>query len=218
MTTSGWFANIRAALELLFFISNMVIAAAVVFGLKQISLTKKIATSDARRESLKFAAERCQYYADKCVSAHNAVLAEQNRLKINFLAVGLQFTIVNKQIQFLTPFNEQVYAAQYDRMRPPILDCCNGMEAFAIPFAAGVADDELGFQETAASFCNLVEQLIGMIAVLRKTGARYESTLVIYERWKSRLVAQSLEGQMKQMQAIHRQASEKGKVKPADLL
>jgi len=208
--TSGWFANLRS-------ISNIVIAIAVAYGLKQIGLTKKIATSDAKRESLKFAAERCQHYADKCVGAHNVLIAASDRLKLNFLRSGLQFSIVDKQIRF-TAFNEPAYAAQYEKARTEIVTCCNELEAFAIPFAAGVADDDLGFQETAASFCQLVEQLIGMIALLRKTGARYESTLVLYERWKSRLVAQSLEEPMKQMREIHKQASEKGKVKPTDLL
>jgi len=107
-------------------------------------------------------------------------------------------------------------AQQYAKMPNDIVACLNSLEAFAIPFAAGVADDEVGFQETAGTFCQIVEQLIGMVIVLRRTGARYESTVKVYDRWKSRLVAQDLEGKMKLMQQQHKTMAEKGKIKPRD--
>jgi hypothetical protein len=214
--TSGWVANLRAVLELLFFISNIVIAAAVVYGLKQIALTKKIATSDARRESLKFAAERCQYYADHCVPADTKLRSQHQPLNLTYLATGrVPFSIVEGEIrtQF---FNDKVWTPEFMRAGVLIADCLNSLEAFAIPFAAGVADDELGYQEAASSFCQLVEQHIAMIVLFRRMGPRYESTIRLYDRWKSRLVAQQTEGQLKKLQELHKQTSEKGKVKQTD--
>jgi hypothetical protein len=80
-----------------------------------------------------------------------------------------------------------------------------------------VADDEVGFQETAVAYCALVEQLIGMVFLLRyRVGTRFESLVKIYDRWKSRLVAQGLEGKMKEMQEQHKVAVQKGKIKPTD--
>lgn len=221
--TSGWFTYLRSILEAGYFLAGIVIAVFAGLGLKQISLTKKIATTSAKREALKFAAERCQYYSNNCVPAHTRVHQEHERLKLTFLKTPLQFSIdtqtnnkvVRKRIHFST-FDMRAYVAQYDKMRGVIVACCNEMEGFAIPFAAKVADDELGFQETAGSFCLMVEQMIGMIAVLRTTGARYESTLTVYERWKSRIVAENLEGPVKQMQEIQRIAAQKGKVMPDD--
>ena len=217
--TSGWVVNLRAVLELLYFISNLVIATAVVFGLKQITLTKRIATSDARRESLRFAAERCQYYAHYCIPADTKLRQQQQPpLSLTFLATGrVPFSIVDGEIK-IQGMNDKVYVPEFHRGGVFIADCLNSLEAFAIPFAAGVADDELGFQEAASSFCGLVEQYITMIVLMRRMGPRYESTMKLYDRWKSRLVAQQTEGQMKKLQAVHKEAAEKSKVKPPDNL
>lgn len=220
--TLGWFGYVRSILEVGYFLAGILIAVFAGLGLKQISLTKKIAATNAKRESLKFAAERCQYYANTCVPAISKVHQEHDRLRLTFLRTSLPFSIetqtINKvkrkQVKFQA-FDRNAYVAQYDKMKVEIVVCCNEMEAFAIPFAAKVADDELGYQETAGSFCQMVEHMIGMIAILRTIGARYESTLTVYERWKNRLVAESLEGPVRQMQEIQRVAAQRGKV-PVD--
>jgi hypothetical protein len=61
-----------------------------------------------------------------------------------------------------------------------------------------------------------VEQLIGMVILLRLTGVRYESLIKTYDHWKSRLMARDLEGKMKKMQEQHKTVAEKGKIKPTD--
>jgi hypothetical protein len=214
--TSGWVTNLRSILELAFFTSNIVIAVAVVYGLKQIRLAKQIATSDARRESIRFAAERCQYYAEKCVALHAHVGREHERLGLTFLKTKLQFSIVDGEIK-PKPFDENALTQQFQKMNIDIVALLNSVEAFAIPFAAGVADEEVGFQETAVAYCALVEQQIGMVFLLRyRVGTRFESLVKVYDRWKSRLVAQDLEGKMKQMQEQHKAAAQKGKIKSAD--
>jgi hypothetical protein len=216
--TSGWVTNLRTVLELAFFASNIVIAVAVVLGLKQISLAKKIATSDAKRESLKFAAERCQYFADTCVTLQDKVSVEHRRLALTFLTKRLKFSIVNGEI-VVEDFAQAARLAlqvEFQKMPIDIVKCLNSLEAFAIPFASNVADDEVGFQETAATFCETADRLIGFVVLLRATGVRYESTMRLYDRWKSRLVAQNLEGKMKELQEQHKAAAAKGQVKPTN--
>lgn len=211
---SGWFLNLRAALELSYFVAGIVIAFFAAFALQQIALTKKIAAANAKRESLRFAAERRQYYAETCVVLQTRVVNEHTRLGLSFLNHP-QFSIVDGGV-LPQNLNQGMLAQQYAKMPNDIVTCLNSIEAFAIPFAAGVADDEVGFQETAGTFCQIVEQLIGMVIILRTTGARYESTIKVYDRWKSRLVAQDLEGKMKRMQEQHREMAAKGKIKRAD--
>jgi hypothetical protein len=222
MTTPTWFGYLRSILEVFYFLAGIVIAVFAGLGLKQISLTKKIATTSAKREAIRFAAERCEYYANTCVPASAELRAEHERLKLTFLNKRLQFSIntvkannVESKSPVFTNFDRNFYATEFNKMVVVIVKHCNALEAFAIPFAARVADDELGYQETASAFCKMVEKIIGMIQILREGGARYESTLTLYERWKNRLIAEDLEGQVKQMQAMHRVATEKAKV-PAD--
>jgi hypothetical protein len=213
--TPSWVSELRSILELSYFAANIAMAIAVWLGLNQLGLTKKIATKNAKRESLKFAAERCQYYAEHCVDLHSRVVNEHHRLGLTFLKPPLpSFSIVDGEIK-PERFDEAALAQQYTKISS-LIWCLNSLEAFAIPFAAGVADDEIGFQETAAAFCAMVEPLIGVIFLLRRLGNRYESTVKIYDRWKSRLVAQNLEGKMKQIQEQHKAVAEKGKVKVTD--
>src|SRR5690242_154478 len=71
--SQGWFAATRAILETLCFVSGIVIAIAAVVALGQIRLTKQIAKSNARRESVRFAADLCKYFAEMVVPAWEAI-------------------------------------------------------------------------------------------------------------------------------------------------
>jgi len=90
---SGWFGVLRSILELCYFVAGIVIAVFAGLGLRQFTLTKRIATTSAKREALKFAAERCQYFANRCVPAYSRVHAEHERLKLTFLKTPLRFSI-----------------------------------------------------------------------------------------------------------------------------
>jgi hypothetical protein len=83
----------------------------------------------------------------------------------------------------------------------------------AIPFAAGVADDGIGFQETAASFVSTINVYVPAIYYLRQTqGVRYASVLKLWNIWHDRLVALALAPAIKGIQElIH--AAEKNKIK-----
>jgi hypothetical protein len=43
----------------------------------------------------------------------------------------------------------------------------NCLEAFAIPFAAGLADEEIGYRETARPFCQGMNEVMPVLFVLR---------------------------------------------------
>lgn len=83
----------------------------------------------------------------------------------------------------------------------------NSLEFFAIVFAAGVADEGVGYRETVAAFCQGVEMaIIGIYHLRTTTFVRYESTIKLYEIWNRRLVAARLSQAMKPMQQIIDQA------------
>jgi hypothetical protein len=63
LTWSGW-ASIKSILEAAYFLAGIAIAVAAFKGLKQLDVTREIAKQNALREALKFATERCQYFAD----------------------------------------------------------------------------------------------------------------------------------------------------------
>lgn len=65
-----------------------------------------------------------------------------------------------------------------------VRDLPDTLESFAIPFAAGVADDDTGFMETAPAFIKGVQLVMPAIYYLRTTqGSRWSSVLKLFEIW-----------------------------------
>ena len=221
MTNSnGWSAILRTVLELLYFASGIAIAVAAFFGLRQIKvgleqvrLTKQIADTNGRREAAKLAAEQSRYFAEVAVPAFAKLKSEYKRLGLTFLSIQPQFTIQNGEITN-TNFSVQLWDEQVSKIDEVLVNYLNNMESFAILFAAGVADDDLGYQETARAFCQGV--LICMPAFFhmrRINAARYESTIRLYDIWNKRLAAQALAPVMKTMEELIKSA-DRDKIKP----
>ncbi len=200
MKSGHWFETLRAILEVLYFVAGIAIAGAAFWGLQQIRLTKQIATKNAKREDLKFAAERCQYYADTVVDLWVKLNAEHERLKLTVFTTPIRFEVVNGEIELSGKLNIPDVNKQTLQVGFPLLAYMNSLEAFAIPFAAGVADDDLGFQETARAFCESVQRIIVAFVISRMVGPRYESCIRLYDCWSKRLKTDDLRKQMKDLE------------------
>ena len=193
MMASGWFVTLRAVLELLYFASGVALTLVAIYGLKQIALTKRIANQNARRESIKFAAERCQYYAETSVKLRTTLVRAYQTHQLTCLA-NQRFRVEKGEIvdhSFDAP-KMVVCTREIGVVSTEAVSYINSLEAFAIPFVAGVADGELGFQETAASFCKAAKEVMIFIFYLRSQGTRFESCIRLYESWNLRLEAEKM--------------------------
>jgi hypothetical protein len=215
----GWFATTRAILELLYFTSGIVIAVAAVWALSQIRLTKQIAKGNARRESVKLAAELCKYFAESVVPVWGQANEDYNRLGLKCLGINppqgqLPFVIQEGEI-ISHHFNLKQLADDSPKFNSAVT-YLNALEAFAIPFAAGVADEEIGYRETARPFCQGVMAYMPVIFQLRATNAgRFESIVRLYVSWSRRLAAEMTAPVMKVMQQLAMDAG-KDRIKPLD--
>lgn len=214
----------RSVLEALYFLSGIGILIAAWYAARQVQIasdqiktTKEIAEANSRRESVKLAAELCKYYAHEVVPAQDAWLKKYAAEKCTFLAPIQQaapafiikngdFAQVNYDLNRVTP--------EWPKVNVEIVTFLNKCESFAIPFAAGVADDGIGFQETAAVFINGINALTPAIYYLRQTqGVRYASVLKLWNIWHDRMAAQALAPALKGLQELI-DAAEKNKIKP----
>jgi hypothetical protein len=221
----------RAVLEALYFISGIGILIAALFAVRQVRIasdqlriaseqlktTKEIADSNSRRESVRYAAALCKYYADEVVPAQDAALKKYVAAQCTCLAPVKQqlpafvikdgdFAQVNYDIKRIEP--------EFPKVAIEFVTLLNKFESFAIPFAAGVADDGIGFQETASVFIIGVGVFTPAIYYLRQTqGARYASVLKLWNIWNDRMVALALTPAMKGLQDLI-DAAEKNKIKP----
>ncbi len=215
----GWLATTRAVLELLYFVSSIVIAVAAVFALTQIRLTKQIAKANARRESVKLAAELCRYFAETVVPLGSKATEDYNRLGLKFLGVfpppGQAAFVIQSGEIVSHHFNLKQLAEELPKIQA-VVTYLNALEAFAIPFAAGVADEDIGYRETARPFHQAAQTCMPAIFQLRVLQAgRFESVVRLYASWNRRLAAEVTAPVMKAMQELARDAG-KDRIKPLD--
>src|SRR5205085_10170491 len=114
--------------------------------------------------SVKLAAQLCTYYAESVMPLHAKAIADYKRLNLGFLEVPPRegkspFTVKDGEIVDHT-FNLKQLAEELPRLQSaeaPRMNSAvvylNSLEAFAIPFTAGVADEDIGYRETARPFC-----------------------------------------------------------------
>lgn len=214
--TSGWFVKLRSILELIYFVSTIVLTGVAFYGLKQLRLTKQIATKNAKRESIKFATERCQYFAETIVSARTKAMTTYRQLKLTCLN-DQRFKIEKGEIVEHNFDRQKIALCEREvlSISSAFVELLNYLEAFAIPFVAGVADDELGFQETASAFCQFLAELMIVVAAFRNQGPRFESCVRLYESWNVRLEAQKLKPLVQSMSETIK-AAEKARFPPLE--
>jgi hypothetical protein len=200
----------KSFFEFLYFVAGIVIGIAAVYAAKQVRIasqqldaTKEVAKAAARREAVKLAGDKCEYFAEKVVPAQNDAVNAYVAGTCNFLdpaplQPGTQpvpaFTIVNGD--FAQPVHydvRRITPEQWNSVKAPMVMFLNKLETFAIPFAAGVADDVTGFQETAPVFIGLMNTFMPVIYFLRQTqGACYASILKLFSVWNTRVATNVL--------------------------
>ena len=179
-------------------VSAVVMAIAACIALTQVFMLKtqlKIAKDDilirSRREAVALAADRCEKFS----------LTVEN-LKPAFL--GLLGPVTKYPIWNLS--NVRVHDASIGDVEGAsrwVKDICgtpkmghalhilNTLEAFAIYFQSGAADEKTAFPVTSAIFCGYVECLFPLFVKLRKGtenvhSGQFQNIVGLYERWAAR--------------------------------
>src|SRR6266481_2593470 len=220
-----WYTMLHHVLEVLYYISGIAVTVLVGFGLRQIRitseqlrLTKEIAELAKKRESVKFAAAQCSYFASTIVPRLGELNALCHSLKVTcFDSPRRQPSIPLTLSEIERPqpsFDLKPVEAIWNPTGYVAANCLNSFESFAIPFAAGVADDAVGFQETSALFCDSIHRFLPMIWYIRLTqDARYPSALTLYCNWENRRQAEKAAPLVKRAQALT-ETIDKNKIEP----
>jgi hypothetical protein len=201
MTSPGnWFSYVRQILELLYYLSGVAIAVAAFLGLKQLEITRQIARTNATREAFKLAADECRTYGQEVVPLLTAFVTEYDKSKLTFLSSPPNFAIENGEI-VKHNFDVKLLDAEVPRILVPLVSYLNAVEAFAIFFTAGVADEDIAFQETAVAFCKATISVMPAYFQMRRTNAaRFESTIKLFDLWSKRLHVKAMSPAIKSME------------------
>ena len=155
------------------------------FAYCQYKHSVSIAEKSDKRAAVELAARECTHYG--------AVLMPQLlKLRKDIEDSGCQFF---KHFKLIREENElksntsEVTEEDYKKLNecfPDILRFLNALEGFAIPFAAGVADNRVGFIECGRSFVDLFEGHFGLYAA-HELKHYYQSTQTLYWSWRKQI-------------------------------
>jgi hypothetical protein len=215
-------AELRAWMEIAYFGSGVLLVLVAVAGLRQLSLAKRslqaardqlhlaaesltTAKDEIRirseREAVSLAAQRCEKFAEELVPRHYEHVA-------NIQKEGV--TIYRWQMrdgQFLWNSFEQEAGArkwittvqQNEAASKSFMALLNDLEAFAIYFATGAADEKVAYPVVGALFCSWLEAFAPYLASIRAdtpkgiVSGAFENAVALYGIWSGRTRKRQLE-------------------------
>jgi hypothetical protein len=197
----NWLSYWHPVLEALYFISGIVLVFGVLIAVRQLWVTKDIASIGVRREAAKLATEQCRYLAEKVVPSFTQMRAHYQHQNLTCLQTKAQANL--PYLVSMSPKGEFT-GSNYDIARlqqewpvigDDVVTYLNTMEYFAMPFAAGVADEKIAYSVAVAPFIEGVNFCIVALHFLRTHNAgRFESTTRLFAVWNGRLLLAALPG------------------------
>ncbi|MFT4805825.1 MAG: hypothetical protein ACI9YE_003053 [Psychroserpens sp.] len=192
--------EVKAWLEILYFISGPVVVVIAYLALGQIRVAKDQVAEQKRalqisskRDALKLTAEQVALYCEK-------IIPLQNRLDQKLEAEGI--TILEKfKIKFeagtikLIPPEDKFCFTDFNSSVPELLDVANAMESFSTYFVSGVADEKIAYLSLGSTFSSSMKTISPILIPISNDGRRFSATLRLYSIWGTRLESENLEKQ-----------------------
>jgi len=192
-------AAINQTLEITSKCATIVGVFALIVAYFQYRHSVQLAKQNSRRASVELAARESAHFGVD-------VLKRFDEMQKKIDATGSEFlkhAKVIKETEELKWDLALVTAEDRDKLKPAVADIMqslNLLEAFAIPFAYDVADDDVGFAECGRTFVGLFEKYLTLYSGSNMRLV-YRSTQTVYWRWQKRIDRENL----------HLQYSEVGK-------
>ena len=177
-------------------------------ALEQIKGSKRIAEIKAERDALAITCERCQFYADTVVPLTGTVaeLFKTGKLK-EFSAVKVD---ESNEKSFKLEFQTQgKWLEELEDNRHDIMTLMNSLEAFALPFSTGLADEKTAFSPVSHSFCNTVKSLLTAIMYNYIQAGTFVHTMSLYITWRDRRERDRIQQQQKNIEHQQKEIEKK---------
>jgi len=214
--------GLRSILELAYFVSGVVLACATLLVLYQIRVAKRtlaalqqqvtiataaltVARDDIRirsqREAVVLAAARCEKFAEHVLPRVSANIRHIQELGIQLRAWDISESSFDDSAYIQRPEVQTWLASTQNRRESlePTLSVMNDLEAFAIYFARGAADEAVAYPVVGAIFCAWVQNFAPQLIAARThmvhglTSGPYQNTVELYKLWSIRARRKELE-------------------------
>lgn len=219
----------RAWAEVAYFVSGVVLVFLATAGLAQLIFARRalkaaerqialafevldVAREDIRirvkREAVTVAAEQCVKFGEVILPLIDKNIARLKELGIRYGSWTLRNTeFADGSIEEAAQSAEWLKKVQgTENARWLITQILNELEAFAIFFARGAADEEVAYPVTGPSFRGYVEAFAPLLIMLRQqrisglASGAYQNTIDLYRLWNDRAARIKLEEQADRIQ------------------
>jgi len=160
-------------------------------GFRQYKHSVKLASTNERRAAIELAARECGHYGCNLMPSLEALRGEIEKSGCEYF----KHCKLIQEPQQLRLDPTQVTNEDRESIRKYMADIAqklNSLEAFAIHFASGVADDKIGFVECGRSFTGLFESNFPLYCLFNLQHY-YQSSQSLYWRWKRQMQHEELE-------------------------
>ncbi|NMH65657.1 hypothetical protein [Shewanella salipaludis] len=196
---------IKDCLEFLYFLSGPAIAVIAYLALSQIKVAKEQMEEQKRslrvsskRDALKLTSEQVTVYADKIIPLQSALKIKLKGEEINFLD-KFEIEFEGDSIKVIPP-KEDFDLQELIKAGSEFVSVANAMESFSTYFASGVADEKIAYLSLGSTFCDSMQMMAPILIPLSNDGRRFSATLRLYYIWGSRLEAETLEKQKRDIE------------------
>jgi hypothetical protein len=195
----------RDWLEAIYWVAGIVIAISVVAVFRQVQMAKLAleaaqGESELRseREAIILAAQRCERYAEKVIP-----LSEQVGDELRGAGLKVQqWEMTDDDFgpgSIIDSAGGQQWIQAYDKVKADhLMTLLNEMEAFAIYFAKGAADEQVAFSAIGTVYCFDVRNYAPVLIECRRRFSEgsgsgpFENLISLYKIWSSRIRHDSL--------------------------
>ena len=175
---------LHTVLEMVFFVcAGPVLAIIAAVGLWQIKIAKDTSKMIAKREAYKIAAEQCSYYLSIVVPLCNAFDEAVKSKGVTFYEnSSFEFDGDNIKVKF----PDKVEYLNSAAVSNEFVDLANSLEAFAVPFATGLADEKVGFFSVGTSYCQVIGKLLPEVLSIGDGTSYYRSAVRLFVLWHNK--------------------------------
>ena len=205
----------KSFIENLYFISGFILALMAIVGIYHLVLTKRAIKINSARHAADLAAAQVELYCSKTIPLQDIYYKSKmdNNIKKIEYEVG-EFSLDHIYSTFGKEKVKIILQERINIMLDHFLPVINSMEAFAIYFTKGVADEEIAFSASGETFCHSVKSLYIEISFCRgKDSKAFENTVLLYKLWSERIKKEKLTKSKEVLENKLKQISEK-KINP----
>jgi hypothetical protein len=205
--------QLRSILELLYFASGPIVAAAAIVGLLQLVIAKRAAETANRRAAYELAIAEIKQFTTNIVPLSDAFRRKLE--KSDDYTVEKEVTIQGDSIVVSDPRGCKELHLILASTEGDLENLVNLLESFALAFTSGVASERIAFNSVGHLYCQIVSGLSPYLVRVTPHRHKEDAILGLYIVWRQRIERHRALSQQEELQERLRNNPD-GTIEPVD--